>query len=694
MNWLYTPALVLLVHGLALFNCIPLPNKAREKDKENKPGNRFGLKKAANYLKSFGYTPDDFSDEDPTEDGIKDFLTSFQSYAAIPVTGTLDNTTVAKMKESRCGMRDPRKVFKIKGKRQRRYVLQGGDWLHKLGPDRKLTWKVINGGSYINKELTRKIMFDSFAKWSKAANLHFEETTSDDADILVSFAAGSHGDFYPFDGRGGTLAHAFYPFPGAAISGDVHFDNDEHFTYRKDFGTDIMWVAVHEVGHSLGLEHSDRLEAIMYPWYRGSTGKDFDLTNDDVRGIQHIYGPALNPTTVPATTTKQATTTTKIVEPPVPTEKSTTIAPTAPPTEATTAAPTDAPTAAPTDAPTAAPTAAPTDAPTAAPTDAPTAAPTDAPTAAPTDAPTAAPTDAPTAAPTDAPTAAPTDAPTAAPTDAPTAAPTDAPTAAPTDAPTAAPTDAPTAAPTDAPTAAPTDAPTAAPTDAPTAAPTDAPTAAPTEAPTAAPTDAPTTTPKTTPVKTPEPVEPTNPSCIPSIDAAVVAPDGWVYIFSGHSFFLISRRGLEYGPFKVNTYFFGITDTITAAFRKKDDSLVLFTGDKYYIYNGYVRIAGPGPVTDFGLPSGTKVDAALVWNGNSNADWERGDKVYLFSGVMYFRHDVRTGTIDSGYPAVISERWHGLPSEVNAAFSGYSSFGFTWQTHFISKNQFLIFDDR
>ena len=47
MNWLNAPALVLLVHGLALFNCIPLPNKAREKVKGNKPGNRFGLKNAA-----------------------------------------------------------------------------------------------------------------------------------------------------------------------------------------------------------------------------------------------------------------------------------------------------------------------------------------------------------------------------------------------------------------------------------------------------------------------------------------------------------------------------------------------------------------------------------------------------------------------------------------------------------------------
>ena len=70
----------------------------------------------------------------------------------------------------------------------------------------------------------------------------------------------------------------------------MHFDDDEDFTYKSTSGTDVFWVAVHEAGHSLGLEHSPVLEAVMYPWYKGNTGGEFDLREDDILGIQALYG--------------------------------------------------------------------------------------------------------------------------------------------------------------------------------------------------------------------------------------------------------------------------------------------------------------------------------------------------------------------------------------------------------------------
>ncbi|KAK5858930.1 hypothetical protein PBY51_003037 [Eleginops maclovinus] len=106
---------------------------------------------------------------------------------------------------------------------------------------------------------------------------------------MISFGRQSHSDYYPFDGPGGTLAHAFAPSPG--IGGDAHFDEDETFTYRSNRGYVLFMVAAHEFGHSLGLSHSDDAGALMYPTYTYRDPERFVLPRDDVNGIQSIYGP-------------------------------------------------------------------------------------------------------------------------------------------------------------------------------------------------------------------------------------------------------------------------------------------------------------------------------------------------------------------------------------------------------------------
>ena len=84
-----------------------------------------------------------------------------------------------------------------------------------------------------------------------------------------------------------TYTRKFFP---TGFAGDAHFDDDEIFTLRTAQGTNFYWVALHEFGHSLGLEHSNKREAIMYPWYQGYKGDDVDLRSDDILGIQTLYG--------------------------------------------------------------------------------------------------------------------------------------------------------------------------------------------------------------------------------------------------------------------------------------------------------------------------------------------------------------------------------------------------------------------
>ena len=75
----------------------------------------------------------------------------------------------------------------------------------------------------------------------------------------------------------------------SGLSGDAHFDDDERFTTGTSDGINLDWVAVHEFGHSMGLEHSNVRESIMYPWYKGYF-PNIELTYDDIQGIQAIYG--------------------------------------------------------------------------------------------------------------------------------------------------------------------------------------------------------------------------------------------------------------------------------------------------------------------------------------------------------------------------------------------------------------------
>ena len=73
-------------------------------------------------------------------------------------------------------------------------------------------------------------------------------------------------------------------------------DNSENFVYKTTGGYEIVQALTHEMGHALGLKHTDVKGAIMYPWQQyGSYRKLLRLHDDDIKGLQHLYGKKPEP---------------------------------------------------------------------------------------------------------------------------------------------------------------------------------------------------------------------------------------------------------------------------------------------------------------------------------------------------------------------------------------------------------------
>lgn len=123
-----------------------------------------------------------------------------------------------------------------------------------------LTYKITDYTDQLSSSNVDYIITQAFDAWAEVTDLTFTRINGGSADVVVRFVTGPHGDGSPFDGRGNILAHASYGF--------VHFDDSENWSTRLDSGvTNLYSVAVHEIGHTLGLDHSTIRSTMMFAYY-------------------------------------------------------------------------------------------------------------------------------------------------------------------------------------------------------------------------------------------------------------------------------------------------------------------------------------------------------------------------------------------------------------------------------------------
>ncbi|GAA6218487.1 collagenase 3-like [Lates japonicus] len=234
------------------------------------------LTKAQDYLSQFfsdvGVSPPN-SVWRSSLDSFEDTLRKMQEYFGLEVTGQLDSNTMEVMGRPRCGFTDVSSYSHFEGRPK---------WDKTL-----ITYRITDYTRDLSQSAVDATLAKALKLYSDVVPLDFKQIHSGTADMMITFRSRDHGDFVPFDGQSGVLAHAFSP--GEGHGGDTHFDEDENWTLTST-GANLFLVAAHEFGHALGLAHSQVQTALMYPNYQYVNTEGYKLPDDDRQGVQAIYG--------------------------------------------------------------------------------------------------------------------------------------------------------------------------------------------------------------------------------------------------------------------------------------------------------------------------------------------------------------------------------------------------------------------
>lgn len=181
------------------------------------------------------------------------------------------------------------------------FTLEQTEWPYKWMKN-PVTYSVIRGTDDMAGDAPERLAVNlAMTTWEAEINLKLKWVKRDDnPDITIEWRPKEEDDL--FKSQGGVLAYAY--FPNTSREGEIVFNDDYHWgmkealiTVTNPDGTlhhgvkqyNVIQTLTHEIGHSIGLTHSDGNscpKCMMHFSYNGQ----LNLAPLDIERIVAVYG--------------------------------------------------------------------------------------------------------------------------------------------------------------------------------------------------------------------------------------------------------------------------------------------------------------------------------------------------------------------------------------------------------------------